>query len=188
MIVGCPNQSVMLSSANPFMEENEVDGESHRVCVGFWTENEVSGPAPYGRSSEATLVTRAEERQVIETVIDETDRRAPVVAGTKNPTYPTLAVGRRGAIVAIANAAPGDCSVVYISVLEGRHSEASETPFGMFPLNTVLTKKYSLVACRTALQLLGRPTSKLKKPLLDLEEKAKQDGRGVLQGLSLIGS
>ena len=50
--------------------------------VQFWIEGGVSGLLPCGSNGEAPYLSREERKKVIETVVDESNGKVPVVAGT----------------------------------------------------------------------------------------------------------
>jgi len=66
----------------PFKRSGQVDAEALRSCVRFWLENGVSGLVPCGSNGEAPYLSRQERINVVKTVIEEVDGKAPVIAGT----------------------------------------------------------------------------------------------------------
>lgn len=124
--------------------------------------------------------------QIAETIRLVGDRIS-VMAGTGDLIYPTLAMGGAGSIAAVANAAPKYCSDIYRLFMEGRYSAARDIQLSVLRLNALLTKKYGVVACKAALQLLGLPAGTPKKPLLELNEEGKTEIRSALEELGLLG-
>jgi len=123
--------------------------------------------------------------QITET-INLVGDKISVMAGTGDLIYPTLAMGGAGAIAAVANAAPRHCSDIYRLFHTAKYSDARDIQLSVLRLNTLLTKKYGVVACKAALQLLGLPAGTPKKPLLELNEEAKTEIRGSLKELGLV--
>jgi 4-hydroxy-tetrahydrodipicolinate synthase len=112
--------------------------------------------------------------------------RISVLAGTGDLIYPTLMLGGKGAIVAIANAAPRQCCEVHEAFLKGDYERAKDLQLKLLPLNDVLTKKYGVVACKEALSIMRKPAGFPKSPLSALREEARTEIRKVLADLDLI--
>jgi len=109
-----------------------------------------------------------------------------VLAGTGDVIFPTLMLGGRGAIVAIANVAPKICVNLYEAVKSGQYSKAKELQLKLLPLNEVLTKKYGVTAVKEALNIIGKPAGYPRKPLLSLEDQSRAEIWAVLKNLMLI--
>lgn len=289
-------EGVMPPHITPFRQKGEVDEEALRECVDFWIDNRVGGLAPCGSNGEAPYMSKEDRSKVIRIVVDQSNGKVPVIAGTGGLSsedtirltkdardigadaalvvtpfyyrlsdrellehyrslvasvdmpvvlynvpkftgfnleprvvaklaqldnvvgikdssgsiaqiseiirlvgdkisvlagtgdviYPTLMLGGRGAIVAIANAAPQLCTEIYEAFLSGDHERAKGLQLRLLPLNDVLTRKYGVVACKEALAIIGKPSGFPKKPLLPLTEEARAEIRGVLTDLHLV--
>jgi len=66
----------------PFTSTGRLNVKALRACVRFWLEGGVSGLVPCGSNGEAPYLSRQERAKVIETVLDEINGKAPVIAGT----------------------------------------------------------------------------------------------------------
>lgn len=66
----------------PFTRHGDLDQEALRTCIRFWLEGGISGLVPCGSNGEAPYLSREERKKVIKTVVDETDGKAKVIAGT----------------------------------------------------------------------------------------------------------
>jgi 4-hydroxy-tetrahydrodipicolinate synthase len=73
---------IFVPNVTPFTREGELDEEALRTCVRFWVSGGVSGLIPCGSNGEAPYLSREERRKVIETIVDEVDRKVQVIAGT----------------------------------------------------------------------------------------------------------
>ena len=73
---------IFIPHITPFTHEGELDLKALRICVKFWLESGVSGFVPCGSNGEAPYLNRQERMKVIETVVDEVNGKAPVIAGT----------------------------------------------------------------------------------------------------------
>lgn len=289
-------KGVMPPHITPFKQNSEVDEEALRQCVNFWIENKVEGLVPCGSNGEAPYMDRADRSKVIRIVVDQSNGKVPVIAGTGSLSseetvcltkdakdagadaalvitpfyyrlseaelfehyrkivesvdipiilynvpkftgfnleprvaarlaklqnvvgikdssgsigqiaeiirlvgdkisvlagtgdliYPTLMLGGRGAIVAVANAAPLQCSEIYEAFIKGEYEKARDLQLRLLPLNDALTRKYGVVACKEALAMMGKPTGFPRRPLLSLNEESRADIRRALADLSLI--
>lgn len=65
----------------PFLETGEVDVESLKKLVEFQIKNGINGIVPCGSTGEAATLSDEEKRLVIQTVVDQTKKRVPVIAG-----------------------------------------------------------------------------------------------------------
>ena len=288
-------KGVMPPHITPFKHNGEIDEEALRQCVNFWIENKVSGLVPCGSNGEAPYMSREDRSKVIRIVVDQSNGKVPVIAGTGSLSteetvhltedakdagadaalivtpfffrlsdeelfehykaivesvdlpvilynvpkftgfnleprvvaklaqlenvvgikdssgnigqigetirlvgdklsvlagtgdliYPTLMLGGKGAIVAVANAAPRQCSEIYEAFLRGEHEKARNIQLRLLPLNDALTRKYGVVACKEALSIMGKPAGVPKRPLLALSEVSRAEIRQALADLHL---
>jgi len=109
-----------------------------------------------------------------------------ILAGTGDVIFPTLMLGGKGAIVAIANVAPKICVSLYEAVKNGQYLKAKELQLKLLPLNDVLTKKYGVTAVKEALNIIGKPAGYPRKPLLSLDDQSREEIRAVLKNLMLV--
>lgn len=65
----------------PFTEDDEVDVESMRSCVDFCVHAGAHGVVAPVNASEGPFLTDGERRLVVETLVEQTNRRIPVVVG-----------------------------------------------------------------------------------------------------------
>jgi 4-hydroxy-tetrahydrodipicolinate synthase len=70
----------------PFDINGEIDEPALRKLVHFWIDEGASGLVPCGSNGEAPYMTREERKKVIEIVVDEANRKVPVIAGTGAPS------------------------------------------------------------------------------------------------------
>ena len=69
----------------PLTKEGKIDQEATRKLVDFHIESGIDGILPLGTSGEFALLTREERKMFVETVVDQANRRVPVVAGVSDP-------------------------------------------------------------------------------------------------------
>ena len=66
----------------PFKKNLAVDENTLRKLVEWQIKNKIEFLVPCGSTGEAATLTRGERRRIIEIVLDQTNGRVPVVAGT----------------------------------------------------------------------------------------------------------
>jgi 4-hydroxy-tetrahydrodipicolinate synthase len=75
-------KGVMPAMVTPFKEDESINEEQLRNLVNYFIEQGVNGLVPCGTTGEFVNMTFEERLKVIEIVIDETNGRVPVIAGT----------------------------------------------------------------------------------------------------------
>ena len=106
--------------------------------------------------------------------------------GSGSLFLPALEMGARGAILAIADAAPDICARIYWLFKEGKAGEARRLQLDIIPLNKSLTETIGIAGLKHALDLLGFRGGLPRLPLLPPDDKAKADISALLKGLGLI--
>lgn len=114
-------------------------------------------------------------------------RRISVLAGTADLILPTLEMGGKGGIVAVANVAPRMCVELYDAFMKKDLEKARDLQMKITYLNEVLVKRYNqLSAIKESLNLLGVKVGQPRKPSLPLDEKAREDISKILVDLDLL--
>lgn len=106
--------------------------------------------------------------------------------GAGSVFLPGLMMGACGAILALANVAPGLCTKVYKLFLEGKNDEAAKLQLDLIPLNKAIMVTYSIPGLKYMLDLQGFYGGHCRLPLLPLEEKGKNELAGLLKNLGLL--
>lgn len=110
-----------------------------------------------------------------------------VLAGTADVVLPTLALGGKGAVIAVANAFPKLCTSLYKAFKKGNCQKAVELQRAITHINEVLVKKYNqLSAIKEAMQILGLPAGYPRKPALPLEEAEKAEVKRLVDWASRL--
>jgi 4-hydroxy-tetrahydrodipicolinate synthase len=105
-----------------------------------------------------------------------------VLAGTAEVTLPTLMLGGRGAVIAVANVFPKLCNSLYQAFRRGNYEEAAKLQQQVSFINEVLVKKHNqLSAIKEALRLRGHPGGYPRKPALPLESEEVKDIEDMLK-------
>ncbi len=118
--------------------------------------------------------------QIAETVRD-TDDDFAVFAGNAGYLLPALAVGARGATLALANILPEDCCKLVSLFKEGKLNEAQELQQKLIAPNFAVTGKYGVPGLKAALDMLGYEGGKPRRPLRPLSEENTKAVEKVLR-------
>ena len=79
----------------PFLKNEEIDYVALRELTHFWLDSGCTGLVSCASNGEAASLDRAERRQVLQTVLDETKSQTPIIAGVGVPsTRETITLGR----------------------------------------------------------------------------------------------
>jgi 4-hydroxy-tetrahydrodipicolinate synthase len=109
-------------------------------------------------------------------------KKIAVLAGTADTVLPTLVLGGKGAVIAIANAFPKLCTSLYKANRENRLEEAAKLQKKATHINEIIVKKYNqLSAIKEAMQMLGLPAGYPRKPALPLSETEKAEIKSLLE-------
>lgn len=117
--------------------------------------------------------------QISEIVRDTADDFA-VFAGNAGYLLPALAIGARGATLALANIMPEECCKLVSLFREGKLDEARELQLKMIEVNFTVTGRFGIPALKYALDLLGYKGGEPRRPLVPLSEENRKIVRELL--------
>ncbi|MEM3875153.1 MAG: 4-hydroxy-tetrahydrodipicolinate synthase [Candidatus Bathyarchaeia archaeon] len=107
-----------------------------------------------------------------------------VLAGTADVVLPTLMLGGKGAVIAVANAYPRLCASLYKAYMEGDVEKAAKLQKKITRINEVLVKRFNqLSAIKEAMRMLGLPAGYPRLPALPLDEAEKAEIRKLLEAV-----
>lgn len=109
-----------------------------------------------------------------------------VMAGSGSYFLPALLMGCSGGVMALANVAPEECVELYEMAQDGRWEEAAQLQKKLVSVNQALTAKYSIPGLKYALQLRGYFGGKPRRPLLPINEEAREHIENILKNANLI--
>lgn len=116
----------------------------------------------------------------ISEIVRDTDDDFAVFAGNAGYLLPALAVGARGATLALANIMPEECCKLVSLFREGKQDEARELQLKMIGINFAVTGRFGIPALKYALDLLGYKGGQPRRPLVPLSEENKKIVRELL--------
>ena len=79
-------EGIVAPMATPLTRDERIDIKGTRALVNFLIDGGIDGLFPLGTSGEFALLDREERKSMVETVIDETNGRVPVLAGVSDPS------------------------------------------------------------------------------------------------------
>lgn len=110
-----------------------------------------------------------------------------LLAGSGGYFYPSLCIGARGTVAAVANVAPRECVALYNAFLEGRHAEARELQMKLLPLNQAVTVRWSIPGLKAALDIQGTYYGGAPRlPLRPLGEPERQTLKDIMREAGVI--
>lgn len=106
-------------------------------------------------------------------IVRDTDENFAVFAGNAGYLLPAIAVGAKGATLALANILPNECCQIIKLFKEGKISEAKELQLKLIEINFTVTGKFGIPALKYALDELGYQGGITRRPLLQLSDEKK---------------
>jgi 4-hydroxy-2-oxoglutarate aldolase len=97
-----------------------------------------------------------------------------VLTGGAAVVYPALAMGARGAILALACALPEKCAEIYELTQENRHSEARELQNQVLNASKAIVSEAGIAGLKYAMDLRGYKGGLPRLPLLPVTEEKKR--------------
>src|SRR3989442_9820571 len=85
-------EGIIAPMATALTREEKIDEKTTRTLVDFLVDGGIHGLFPLGTSGEFALFDREERKKVIETVVDQTNDRVPVLAGVSDPSLENVLV------------------------------------------------------------------------------------------------
>src|SRR5712691_201976 len=79
-------EGILAPMATALSQDEKIDVKTTRTLVDFLIDGGIDGLFPLGTSGEFALFDREERKTVVETVVDQTNGRVPVLAGVSDPS------------------------------------------------------------------------------------------------------
>lgn len=102
-----------------------------------------------------------------------------VLAGSSTSFYPSLCVGARGGILALACVLPDACVQLFEQVRAGRHDEAAALQRRLVPTARLLSR-FGVAGLKAALDLVGCGVGVPRPPLAPVSDEGRQALRQAL--------
>lgn len=111
-----------------------------------------------------------------------------VLTGGAAVIYPALAVGARGAILALAAALPEKCAELFLLFESGRHEQAKALQLELAVASKRIVSEQGIAGVKYAMDLRGYNGGLPSLPLLPLAEEKKQAIAAVISQLHPVGA
>ena len=111
-----------------------------------------------------------------------------VLTGGAAVIYPALAVGARGAILALAAALPEKCAELFLLFESGRHEQAKALQLELAVASKRIVSEQGIAGVKYAMDLRGYSGGLPSLPLLPLAEEKKQAIAAVISQLHPVGA
>ena len=79
-------EGIIAPTATPLALDEKIDVKTTRTMVDYLIDGGIDGLFPLGTSGEFALFDREDRKKVVETVVDQTNGRVPVLAGVSDPS------------------------------------------------------------------------------------------------------
>ena len=106
-----------------------------------------------------------------------------VLTGGAAVIYPALALGARGAILALASALPELCTQVFELVQAGQHAQARDLQLKLAQASKRIVSESGIAGVKFAMDLRGYKGGVPRLPLLPLKEEKKQEIAAIISAL-----
>ena len=122
-------------------------------------------------------------------IVRDTDDDFAVFAGNAGYLLPALAVGARGATLALANILPEACCELVALFKEGKLDEAKALQLKLIEINFLVTGRFGIPGLKAALDMLGYQGGYPRRPLLPISDEGRAMVERALKasGASLSG-
>jgi 4-hydroxy-2-oxoglutarate aldolase len=107
-------------------------------------------------------------------IIGATPPQFQVLVGSAATVYPSLAIGARGAILALACALPEKCVALFELFRQGRHERARELQFILARASKLIVSELSIAGVKYAMDQRGYRGGVPRLPLLPLHDEQKK--------------
>jgi 4-hydroxy-2-oxoglutarate aldolase len=97
-----------------------------------------------------------------------------VLVGSASTVYPSLAIGARGAILALASALPEKCVALFEFVRHGRHDKARELQSLLARASKLMVSECGIAGVKLAMDQRGYRGGLPRLPLLPLHDEQKK--------------
>jgi 4-hydroxy-2-oxoglutarate aldolase len=119
-------------------------------------------------------------------VVKGAGKHFQVLAGSGSFLLPALSVGAVGGVMALASVAPQALSEIVLSFERSDLRTAREVQLKMIPPNAAVTSRFGISGLKAAMDLMGMYGGPVRSPLLPLDEKQKEELKGILKAAEIL--
>jgi 4-hydroxy-2-oxoglutarate aldolase len=107
-------------------------------------------------------------------LVRDTEDNFSVFPGNAGYLFPALAMGARGATVALANILPQDCCRILSLFKDGKMDAAHALQLRILEINSLVTTRFGIPALKAAMDMLGYQGGNPRRPLKPLPEEKRK--------------
>ncbi|MEO0248758.1 MAG: dihydrodipicolinate synthase family protein [candidate division WOR-3 bacterium] len=115
-----------------------------------------------------------------------TPSRFSVLIGSAPLFFPALALGAKGAILAVSSVAPEACLELMASVASNHYSRAAELQLKLLPVARAVTTQFGIGGLKAALDLIGFYGGPPRSPLPPADEKVRAEIKAIFRASGLF--
>lgn len=104
-----------------------------------------------------------------------------VLAGSANFFYTALVCGAAGGVISLANLLPDECCRLYDAFIRADFEQAQQLHFRLIALNKAVSGRAGVAGVKAAMDLMGYRGGAPRRPLVPVEEAARQAIREALE-------
>jgi 4-hydroxy-tetrahydrodipicolinate synthase len=119
-------------------------------------------------------------------ILTRTGDRLVVLSGDDPTAFPLFAVGARGVISVVSNAAPAEMSALWDSFAAGDWIKTRALHNRLFPLLEGLFVETNPIPVKAALAMMGKIADEIRPPLYPLQGPNREKLRKILSDLQLL--
>jgi 4-hydroxy-2-oxoglutarate aldolase len=116
-------------------------------------------------------------------MIASTPPQFQILVGAAATVYPSLTIGARGAILALADCLPEKCTALYQLFRAGQFELARELQSLLVRASKTIVSELGIAAVKHVMDLRGYKGGQPRLPILPLEDWHKKRIAGVLSGI-----
>jgi 4-hydroxy-2-oxoglutarate aldolase len=108
-------------------------------------------------------------------IVRRTPREFQTLVGSASTLYPSLCVGAKGAVLAVACALPEACVELYQAACAGDHARAQRLQQRLLAPTAAVTSRFGIAGLKFAMELRGYAGGAPRAPLLPLDAGAREE-------------
>jgi 4-hydroxy-tetrahydrodipicolinate synthase len=109
-----------------------------------------------------------------------------VLVGTASVLYPGLGAGAAGGIMAMVNAAPGECISIYKNFIDGNYEKCLGIQKRLVKPNKAVTATYGVAGLKAAMDMMGFYGGRTRSPLQKLSGNEIEDIKQIFKEAKLL--
>jgi 4-hydroxy-2-oxoglutarate aldolase len=109
-----------------------------------------------------------------------------VLVGNGQILYPSLLMGAKGAILAVACVAPRACVEIYLAAMSADHAHARWLQEKLVPLSRAVTSQFGIAGLKAAMQMAGYRAGPPRAPLRAASQEESEKIKAIMRQTGLF--